>query len=127
VNFRPQFAYPTPEGYEDLEFTQYFDATTIAALGQALAAGQEARGIPLPLDQELEYHIRGIEVSSSADDPQAVRFRDPWGRYLADDYVPAGAYCGGQGSQPGGIPVVFEGEIVCPPGGIVTVDLKNLS
>jgi hypothetical protein len=96
MSYRPQFPYPTPEGYIDEEFTQYFDQFSVPALG-------------------------------TAEDPLGIRFTDPWGNHLSDGFVPVASYNGNQGSQPGGIPVALESEIVCPPGGIVTVDLKNLS
>lgn len=127
MSFRPQFPWKTPEGWQDEEFVQYFDPTNTPGLSTSLAAGQSALGIPLLLEPGIEYHIRGIEIASAASDVNGVRLKDPWGNYLSDDFVPAGAYSGGQESAPGGLPVVIEGEIVCPPGGTFTVDIKNLS
>jgi hypothetical protein len=127
MSYRPQFPYPTPEGYIDEEFTQYFDQFSVPALGTALAPAESVFGIPLHLEPGIEYRIRAVEVSAAAEDPLGIRFTDPWGNHLSDGFVPVASYNGNQGSQPGGIPVALESEIVCPPGGIVTVDLKNLS
>jgi len=127
MSFRPQFPFPTPEGYQDEEFTQSFSSLTVAALSAALGLGEESTGIPLALEPNTAYLVRGIEVSTSSSDPIGVRFADPWGNFLSDGYVPAGGYSGQQLAPVGACPVIFEGEISCPPGGIFTVDLKNLS
>ena len=127
MSFRPQFPFPTPEGYQDEEFTQYFDATSVPGLSGALGSGEVAIGIPLQLEPNVAYLIRGIQVALNDADVFGVVFKDPYGNPLSDDFVPVGCYSGQQEAPVGGEVVVFEGEIECPPGGTFTVDLKNLS
>lgn len=127
MSYRPQFAYPTPEGFQDEEFVQYFDSISNPALATVLAAGAEIRDIPLILDSNAEFHIRGIEVALENNNELGIQIRDPYGNYLSDGYVPAGAYSGQQLGDVGACPVALESEIVCPPGGALSISIKNLS
>lgn len=127
MSYRPQFPYPTPAGFQDEEFIQFFDSNTVPGLGHVLAAGEELRDIPLLLDPNAEYHIRGIEVATQTEDALGVQFRDGYGHYLSDGYVPAGSYSGQQSADVGALPVPIEAELICPPGAALSVSVKNLS
>lgn len=127
MSYRPQFPYPTPPGYQDEEFIHFFDAHTVPGLATVLSAGQELRDLPLPLDSETEYHIRAVEVATDTDDALGVQLKDAYGNYLSDGYVPAGVYSGQQLADVGACPVALESEIVCPPGGVLSISIKNLS
>jgi hypothetical protein len=127
VSFRPQFPFETPEGFEDFELVQYFDQFNAAGLSFSLAAGAEILGVPLLLEPNVEYRIRAVQVDITLSDPLGIRFRDPYGNYLSDDFVPVASYSGQSEASVGACPVTLESEIVCPPGGAVLVDLKNLS
>jgi hypothetical protein len=127
MSYRPQFPDPTPAGFQDEEFIEFFDVHTVPGLGQVLAAGEELRDIPLLLDPDAEFHIRGIEVATQVEDALGVQFRDGYGNYLSDGYVPAGSYSGQQLADVGALPVPVECEIVCPPGAALSVSIKNLT
>lgn len=127
MSYRPQFPTVVPEELEEFEFTHYFDPNNAPGLGATLQAGQELIGIPLPLEADVEYTIRAVEVFTDHENPMGIRFRDGYGNYLSDDYVPVAAYSGAQDAPVGACPVPIEPELRCPPGALILVDLKNLS
>ena len=127
--YRPQFAYPTPRGYRDEQFHYAFDLSNVPQLAKtSIAAGAFLQNIPLPLQQDAAFLWNSITVSgaNSADPVIAGRFRDPYGNYLSDDFVPFDLYC-----HPAGGPVIgtldcpWEPAIECPAGAIIWLDLKN--
>lgn len=127
--YRPQLAYPTPPGYQDLDFVYAFDSTNTPALSGTLAVGQsQLSGIPLLLQQDAPFLWRATRVNSpnATSSSLSIQFKDCNGNYLADSpvqcnlsYSPAGLFTTGL------LSVVQEPEIVCPPGGIITVYLSN--
>jgi hypothetical protein len=131
VIYRPQFPYPTPEGFQDEEFEYYYDSSNTPALNTAnLSVGQIVANIPLPLQQDAPFFWRGLIL----DNPKAafgVRFRDAAGNYLSDDFVNVGLYSpippGSQHPPVGNAPIAIEPEIPCPLGGVLYVDIKRLN
>ena len=63
--YRPQFAYSTPEGFEDVDFDHYFSAATIFGLDPGVGNPQEITNIPLTLDPDAIFCWRGIKDSES--------------------------------------------------------------
>jgi hypothetical protein len=106
----------------DEEFEYYFDATIVPGLGVV-----PSNQIPLNLQPDAEYHIRGVQVSGNVGN-LLVRF---WknGTQLSQTLVPVDrAYSSSvQGASPvGKLPVPLEGEVLCEPGSQLLVDLALL-
>lgn len=122
--YRPQFAYETPQGFEDEPFEYWFDKNTVAALGSKLTSGQQLTDIPLQLDPDADFYWRAIKITASSNDFY-IRFRDPYGNYLSD-YIPGYNYVGSPtvAQAPfGSTPVVLDSEIECPAGTIIFVEI----
>ena len=130
MTYRPQFAYPpAPEGWEDQDFEYWFDLSNLPAFQVVLTPGQSIEGIALQLERDAEYRWRGLEASDVAGSFLGLRFRTPDGTYMADDYAPVenfNSFPAGVPGLPGSEPVAFEPEIVCPPGAVVLLDVKNM-
>lgn len=132
--YRPQFAYSTPEGFEDYDFDHFFSSATIPALNPGVGNPREITNIPLPLDPDADFCWRGLKIpnlaiingASNVPFNVALRFREPNnGRYLQSAYLPIWMYglVGFDGTDlTGGIVVAFESEIVCPAAANVMVD-----
>jgi hypothetical protein len=77
--YRPEFFYSTPPEFQDKDFIHYFDQTDNAQLLNALslAAGQTILGIPLQLETDAPFFLRGIKINGPSN--FAVRLRDPYG------------------------------------------------
>jgi hypothetical protein len=129
--YRPQYAYGTPPGYRDEQFHYAFDQSNVPALSKGnLAAAALSQNIPLPLQQDAAFIWRALECEgiNNADPVVAVRFRDPYGNYLSDDFVPLDLYVRSPGLVVAGdLPVIWEPAIECPAGGIIWLDIKNQS
>ena len=142
--YRPQFAYATPEGCRDDEFTYSFDGSNTPLLNQNIS-GLTLRNIPLVLEQDAPFFWRGIKVgvlgSSSAGCPPvttvayqfpdfAMKFQDCYQNDLSDGFVPATQYGFPQnpvaflGSLLTGPPTVLDPEIYCPPGGYILLGIQ---
>ena len=125
--YRPQFAYPTPSQFEDHDFIHYFDQTNTTQLNNALsiAAGATVLGIPLNLQNDAPFTWRGIKINGPSN--FAVRFRDPYGNYMSDDFLPLPLdYGPREPASVGSNPVVIE-EVRCPAGSVILVDVKRIS
>jgi hypothetical protein len=127
LSFRPQFAFPTPAGVRDEQFTYTFDATNTPALSGTIPTLQTRESIPLLLQPDTEFRWRAVKISARGGSSLGVKFQDPYGNFLSDDFIPcnAGYTPSGLGGLVGSQPVVLESEIVCPPGGVVWAYLEN--
>ena len=128
MSFRPQFVFPCPSGYHDEQFHYSFSSANVAALNGSIPTLQSVNDIPLLLQPDTQFHWRGFKVSSdSGGSSLSIQFKDPYGNYLSDGFVPVDAYGvgSGLGNYMGTEPPVVEGEIVCPPGGVVWAYLNN--
>jgi hypothetical protein len=114
MNYVPQFQVATPAGFRDEEYAFYFDFSNTPSLVTALPALSEiAGGIPLKLDSDAPFYLGGFFVQGT--DGMLARLKDPFGNFLSDDYVPIEDLIG----------LVIEPGILCAPGGIVFLYLKN--
>ena len=114
---RPQFAFKdAPEGYEDQDFVYVFDASNTPALAQVLAPGQSILNIPLQLQSDAEFLLRGIEVFDLSG-TAVMRLRTPNGDYVQSDWTPALDYAGH--------PVPVEPAVPCPAAGVFLLDVAN--
>jgi hypothetical protein len=125
--YRPQFAYPTPEGFRDQEFEHYYDSTVLPALNPTTAFPATLFDIPLTIDPDAKFMWRGVKFDHATISNFGVRFRDTRLNYLSDDFVPVWlafippsltALSGGQG-------VTHEPEVICPKAGVVMIDIKS--
>ena len=128
--YRPQFAYPTPDGFVDEDFDHYYDNLSVPLLGGMKT--QEVRNIPLQLDTDADFLWRGIKIpSADANTPPniGIQLRAPDGRYIMAGYVPIWLF-GLQLSQnpnyngPGSI---LEPEIYCPRGSTILLNLFDFN
>jgi hypothetical protein len=142
--YRPQFAYATPPGCRDQDFIYFFDGSNTPLLNQnfsGLDLSNPSGGIPLVLEQDTPFYWRGIKVgalrgvaasvtATYAAPNMTVRFKDNYENFLSDDMVPATEYGFPQNpmsinsSQLTGPPVPLDGDIYCPPGGVLWAYLK---
>ena len=143
---RPQFAYSTPPGCRDEEFTYTFDGSNTPML-YADISGRAISNIPFPLDRDAPFYWRGIKVAllSSAAGPNGtvggitgyafpevyVKFRDCYENDLSDGLVAATQYAFPQNPvQPNnnslltGPPTPLDPEIYCPAGGVIFFFLR---
>lgn len=136
--YRPQFAYPTPEGCRDEEFVYNFDGSNTPLLAAGLSAGQIVEFIPLVFEQDAPFYLRGwkvglVNVVTTICPPAvtttfilpdfSIKLRDCYENDLMDGYVPA-CHSGFpmnpvtfNGAALPGPPVPLEREIYCPRGG----------
>ena len=124
MGFVPQFAFRTPAGFRDEPRIQYFDdSNTPGLVGNGPSPGQfqgeNESGVPLIFDSDAPFWLRAIHLNQlPAMDPQyplLVKFKDPFGNYLSDDWVTALDYA----------PLVFEPPIEVPAGGVFWIYFKN--
>jgi hypothetical protein len=128
VSYRPEFAYGTPEGFDDEPFVYSFDASNTPAITGVLASGTTLTNIPFLLQQDAPFILHGwrIEVSGGGDNTLRVQVKDPQGNYLMDDYTPVGLVSGSFGQNPpGAVPVLVCPPRPCPAGGVFTGFLKG--
>ena len=65
--YRPQFPYPPPpKGCEDIDCRYAFDQTNVAALAGTIAANSFFQYIPLQLDQDADFFLRGIRIAATS-------------------------------------------------------------
>ena len=136
MSYRPQFAYRTPPGCRDLDFTYVFDGSNVPVLATNLA-GASSFEIPLPLERDAPFLWRGLKVNATLTaglvygfPNVSVQFTDPYLNPLSDGLVPATLY--GFPSNPmqflgqllTGPPVPLEDEIFCPAGSVVLVTVS---
>jgi len=137
--YRPQFAYPTPDGCRDVDYVYYFDGSNTPLLNQNVS-GLNIPNIPLTLEQDVPFYWRGIKVNAdrqqSAGVPHLysvpnfkVRFDDWSWNKLSDDFVPATLYgypsnaWQFNNAQLTGPPVPIQ-EIYCPAGSVQWLNLQ---
>ena len=141
--YRPQFAYATPEGCRDDEFTYSFDGSNTPLLNQDIS-GLTLRNIPLVLEQDAPFFWRGIKVGlmgqrvggepgtpAAYQFPDlAMKFQDCYQNDLSDGFIPATQYgfpsnpVSFLGSLLTGAPTPLDPEIYCPPGGYILLGIQ---
>ena len=128
--YRPQFAYPPPEpGFVEEEFCYFFDSTNVPDLASPLPPGGQVLRIPLQLEPDAPFFLRGIQISGNQG-PLGIRFTDPWGNELAEGSIEAdrGYYATLDGPNPvGRLPVIVEPQVLCPAGSMLLIDLTSLA
>ena len=60
--YRPQFAFKSPIGCEEQRCVYSFDFTNTPVLTTTLAAGANIDRIPLRLDKDADFYLRGINT-----------------------------------------------------------------
>jgi len=129
VSFRPQFVQaPPPPGYVEEDFVYYFDQTTNPILGQLITSGQSFDHIVLQLQNDVEFKLRGIQISGNTLSMQ-LRWYDAFGNFLSASVVEADRDYSGTLNGPapiGRLPVVVEPELACPPSGFLQLDILIL-
>lgn len=126
--YRPQFPYPVDRGFYDCDFEHYFDSTnTVLLNNSALAASGIIQNVPLQLQADAPFYLRGIQVKgvNGADPVVSVQFKDPFENYLSDDFVPLDLAYAPNGTAPYFLNIVVEPEIRCPAGGVLWVNIRN--
>jgi hypothetical protein len=80
--YRPQFAFKSPVNCEEQRCAYSFDQTNTPRLASILTPGSEILYIPLELDKDADFYLRGIQTTAQA----ALEFRleDPKGNPLCD-------------------------------------------
>ena len=128
--YRPQSVYPDPpEGWEDTDFVYYFDPVNTPALGGGLPAGETIQKIPLQLQPDADFYLRGIQISGNTG-RLGLTFWTPAGDPISQVTVEADrAYSGTLNGNPpvGRLPVMVEPEIFCPAGSQILLDLTNIA
>lgn len=87
--YRPQFAFKSPADCEEQRCVYSFDLTNTPWLATTLAAGDNISRIPLLLDKDADFYLRGIstpDVGGSDNNLPGLEFRleDPKGHPLSD-------------------------------------------
>jgi len=62
MSYRPQFAYKSPADCEEQRCVYSFDATNTPWLATTLAGGATIQRIPLLLDKDADFYLRGIQT-----------------------------------------------------------------
>jgi hypothetical protein len=127
LSYRPQFAYQTPSKVHDETFHYVFDGSNVQALSGTLAAGVfDHSGIPLGLQSDAPFAMRGFKVAAVAGSPLLIQMRDCWGNYLSDSYIPINLYAAPSGTPLfGSLVIPWEPDLICPAGGTWWVYLGN--
>lgn len=126
--YRPQFPYPCPSGYEDGDFDHYFDYRNTPLLNNtSLAAATAILNIGLNLQSDQPFLWRGIYVKGiNASDPVvSAQFKDPYGNYLSDQFVPLDLSVAPDGTALYFLNIALEPGIACPAGSVVWLNLYN--
>ena len=89
--YRPQFAFKSPSGCEEQRCVYSFDFTNTPVLTTTLAAGANIDRIPLRLDTDADFYLRGINTMplpspgpTILGDGLEFRLEDPMGHALCD-------------------------------------------
>jgi hypothetical protein len=129
--YRPQFAYATPEGYEDQDFSYSFDFSNTQALATSsgfVTPGLIMANVIMTLQPDEVFLWRGWKVvtSDAALTALFIQFRDPQGNYLSPAPVPMVHIAFGSGAKGWGRATVpIEPEIPCPAGSNVLCNISN--
>ena len=119
-----QFAQPGPvAGLYDQDFEHDFDAITTPAFGSTVAAGASLRDIPLVLETDAEFVVRGIRIFTTATVFLDFQLKEPGGKF-AHSFLSGGLAVAPVGALAfNTIPI--EPEIVCPKGGVWMLYVAN--
>jgi hypothetical protein len=90
--YRPQFAFKSPSDCEEQRCVYSFDFTNTPWLATTLAVGANIQRIPLVLDKDADFYLRGISTmplpNAGPGVPQGqgleIRIEDPKGNPLCD-------------------------------------------
>ena len=125
--YRPQFAYPTPDGFRDQETEQFFDSQAFGLLNPQVGDPPIIYDIPLTLDPDADFRWRGEKFDHATLSNFGVRFRDCHLNYLSDDFIPVWLVFIGPSlsARGGGQGITHEPEILCPATGVVMMDIKS--
>lgn len=127
--YRPQFAWKTPDGYQDQDFSASFDGNTNTPLLQGMiASGVFLQNIILPLQPDQFFLWRGWKVQSYSIIFLNLffQFKDPAGNYLSPAPVPAGHQVVPPGRAGFGFQTIpIEPEIPCPAGSNIVCYIVN--
>jgi len=64
--YRPQFPYPpAPAGCQDLRCSYSFDSSNTPYFVGTIAAGVLIQQVPLPLDKDADFFLRGIQIQAT--------------------------------------------------------------
>jgi hypothetical protein len=115
----------------DVDFEAYFDAVSTPVLGITLAAGAEQLDVPLQLENDADFIVRGIRIVGAAQ----FQFKTPDGiplssRFPAQPPVLQQSYqAGGLNLTPSGVfelpTVPMDPEVVCPAGSAWLLNVLN--
>ena len=140
--YRPQFVPPpTPKGFHDVDFVAYFDAVSTPFLGTIMQAGAEQLDVPLQLENDADFVLRGIRVvlflttERGAPAVPQVQFKAPDGSPLSSKF-PAFPPLLLQSYTAGGLIVAPAGafefptvpidpEVLCPAGSAFLMNVYN--
>lgn len=128
---RPQFYWPTPDGYKDYPYVRPVPYDNEAQI--SIPPGQFLYHYVVRMDEDAPTIIRSLYVEGLDQNAQNInlhiQLRDAWGVLLTDDFVPLNLYAVGSSVTPpdggSGRTKVFEPELYCPPGSNITFDLYN--
>jgi len=126
--YRPHFPYLTPPGFEDGDFDQYFDYRNTPLLNNtSLAAATAILNIGLNLQSDQPFLLRGIQVKgiNGADPVVSAQFKDPFGNYLSDQFVPLDLSVSPDTQALYFLNVIIEPGLACPAGSVVWLNLYN--
>ncbi len=136
--YKPQYQFPTPAGFRDMDFDHYYDSQVLPQLVRIPGDQNPTLNIPFKLDPDAPFLWRGFKFFSfepelvSADNwpNYGVRFKDPYGNPLCppDQFVPVWLF----GMPPQDYPIEGSGppcllpggeEIYCPASGVIYMDI----
>jgi hypothetical protein len=81
--YRPQFAFKSTVDCEEQRCVYSFDSTNTPWLATTIAAGDNIQRIPLELDKDADFYLRGIQTTPDAAGLE-FRVEDPKGHPLSD-------------------------------------------
>lgn len=132
---RPQYFYRTPDGFLDIPFVRP------VTFGQdptgSIPPQQYLNDYIVQLDNDAPQLFRSLfwqgEEQGQGAGPLTgsiqIRMRDAYGNFITDGFVPIWLYCWGAGSTPpdggSGRAKVWEPELYCPSGSVLTIDFYN--
>jgi hypothetical protein len=127
AHFRPQWAYPTPEGYRDETFI--VGPFSLPVPGNGLLS----HDLPVSVDDDVEYFIRAIMITTQIGTTGGqgtgvlARIRDTFGNPLSDGLVLGLGMWANQENGLNAFGWVMEPELQCSEGGVLLFDLQASS
>lgn len=82
--YRPQFAFKSPADCEEQRCVYSFDQTNTPVFLGNIQPGDSISRIPLPLDKDADFYLRGISTSDIVPSGLEIRIEDPKGHPLSD-------------------------------------------